>query len=59
MIAGLLAVALVLGAMSTPAQAQPAPWQAEKGFENGIPIGTKITQENWEQYQQFMPRDQI
>ena len=59
MIAGLLAVALVLGAMSTPAQAQPAPWQAEKGFENGIPIGTKITQENWEQYQQFMPESMI
>jgi len=58
-VAGLLAVALVLGAIPTPVHAQPAPWQADKGFENGIPIGTKITQANWQQYQQFMPESMI
>lgn len=41
------------------AGAQPAPWQAEKGYENGIPIGTKITQANWQKYQQFMPESMI
>ena len=55
-VAGLLAVALMLGA---PAHAQPAPWQADKGYANGIPIGTKITQANWQQYQQFMPESMI
>jgi len=45
--------------MPSPVHAQPAPWQADKGFENGIPIGTKITQANWQQYQQFMPESMI
>jgi hypothetical protein len=58
-IAGVFSVALVLGAMPSPVHAQPAPWQADKGFENGIPIGTKITQANWQQYQQFMPESMI
>jgi hypothetical protein len=58
-IAAFLAAALVLGAISSPAHAQPAPWQADKGYENGIPIGTKITQANWQQYQQFMPESMI
>ena len=29
-------------------------WQLDKGYDNGIPIGTKITKANWQQYQQFM-----
>src|SRR5215469_7057903 len=58
-VAGVLAVAMLLSAMRSPANAQPAPWQADKGYANGIPIGTKITQANWEQYQQFMPESMI
>ncbi len=50
----LLIGALLLGASAGVAKAQPAPWQSEKGHENGIPIGTKITQANWQQYQEFM-----
>src|SRR5581483_12081215 len=57
--AALLGVVLLFGALPLPAQAQPAPWQADKGFENGIPIGTKITQDNWQKYQQFMPESMI
>lgn len=53
-IAGLLTVVLALWALPSPVRAQPAPWQSEKGYENGIPIGTKITNQNWQQYQQFM-----
>ena len=44
----------LLGILTGIAQAQSAPWQSEKGYANGIPIGTKITQANWQQYQQFM-----
>lgn len=58
-IAGLLGLMLVICALSTPAQAQPAPWKSEKGFENGIPIGTKITQDNWQKYKDFMPAAMI
>ena len=47
------AITLVL-ASSLIAHAKPAPWQSEKGYENGIPIGTKITLANWQKYQEFM-----
>lgn len=55
MIISLVIVALLLmwGATGI-AWAQPALWKSETGYENGIPIGTKITQANWQQYQQFM-----
>src|SRR6266446_2817821 len=49
----LVAAPLLLG-LTGIVHAQPAPWKSEKGYENGIPIGTKITQANWQQYQQFM-----
>ena len=58
-VAGLLSLALMLGVLTTPVHAQPAPWLADKGYENGIPIGTKITQANWQQYQQFMPESMV
>src|SRR5579863_7488045 len=58
-VAAFLAVAMLLGAMLSPVHAQPAPWLADKGYANGIPIGTKITQANWQQYQQFMPESMI
>jgi hypothetical protein len=43
-----------------PAAAQ-TPIKAAKvqEFENGIPIGTKITMANWQQYQSFMPDGMI
>jgi len=41
---GLFVLALILLVFVTTAGAQPAPWQTERGYENGIPIGTKITQ---------------
>jgi len=50
----LVAALLILWWLTGIAQAQPAPWKSGKGYENGIPIGTKITQVNWQQYQQFM-----
>jgi hypothetical protein len=50
----LLVAVLLLWRPTGTAQAQLAPWKSEKGYENGIPIGTKITQSNWQQYQQFM-----
>lgn len=48
-----IASAIVLGRTAV-AQAKPADWQKDKGYENGIPIGTKITLSNWQQFQQFM-----
>jgi hypothetical protein len=42
---------VIPGAKVTPAKIQ------EK--ENGIPIGTKITMANWEQYKDFMPEGMI
>src|ERR1700751_3718526 len=53
------ALLLLLWRLTGIAQAQPAPWKSEKGYENGIPIGTKITQANWQQYQEFMPESMI
>jgi hypothetical protein len=53
-VGSLVAALMLLGRLTGFAQAQPAPWKSEKGYENGIPIGTKITQANWQQYQQFM-----
>jgi Protein of unknown function (DUF1329) len=53
-IISLLVAALLLWNPTEIVQAQPAPWKSEKGYENGIPIGTKITQANWQRYQQFM-----
>jgi len=53
-IISLLIAALLLWRLTGIAQAQPAPWKSEKGYENGIPIGTKITQANWQKYQEFM-----
>src|SRR5262249_49241289 len=50
----LVAALVLLVMLAGLALAQPAPWKSEKGYENGIPIGTKITQTNWQQYQQFM-----
>ena len=49
-----LIAVLLLGVLMGTAHAQPAPWKSGKGYENGIPIGTKITQANWQHYQQFM-----
>lgn len=45
---------IVVLASSVVAYAKPAPWQTEKGYQNGIPIGTKITLANWQRYQEFM-----
>ncbi len=43
-----------------PAAAQTSIKAAKvQEFENGIPIGTKITMSNWQQYQSFMPDGMI
>ena len=52
---GLFSTLLLLLTLNSVTEANPYEgWKHEKGYENGIPIGTKITAANWQQYQQFM-----
>lgn len=58
----LLATVLALSAATAYAQAdlpQMRQWMLESAHEGTIAPGTKITMQNWQQYQQFMPVSMI
>src|SRR6516165_2098834 len=68
-------IGLVMPVCALGASPAPAPFAGEAGatvvpnahvtpaavreFENGIPVGTKITLSNWQQYKAFMPDGMI
>lgn len=51
---GLVMALAMVSNFATFAVATPPFWTNQKPYENGIPIGTKITTSNWQKYQDFM-----